>query len=154
MRSLVVSSLGLSLLLSACGPASSASPADAGPGPKDAGKGKDAAEDSGKMHDAAPAQPTLPFQPSNISLKGHDLSGISDVDVSSDCEIDSDQTLDEGLCDGPAVDWIATESDGTTKLHVYAVKSLQVEQNVKVTVRGAFGAVIVSFGDLSRCSGS
>jgi hypothetical protein len=140
MRSFVISSLGLCLFLSGCS-VSIASPdtgADGGGGSSDAG-----------ADSKAKAQPTLPFKPSNISLKGHDLSAITDVEVSTDCEIDSDQTLGEGLCDGPAVEWIATESDGTTKVHVYAVKSLHVEANAKVTVNGSFGAVVVSFGDLS-----
>jgi hypothetical protein len=94
-------------------------------------------------------QPTFPFQPSNISLAGHDLSALVDVDVATDCEIVSDQNLGGGLCDAAALDWIATESDGVTKVHVYVVKSFQLEQNAKLKVSGPFVAAIVSFGDLS-----
>ena len=138
----VVVAAGMLLTVAAACTLTSTSPAagDDGGAPSEGGTVGDGGTD---------AQPTLPFQPSNVTLTGHDFSAITDVDVSSDCSIDSGQSASAGFCDSPAVDWIATESDGVTKVHVFAVKSLRLDQNATLTIGGDFPAVIISFGDVS-----
>ncbi len=110
-------------------------------GCNDDGGAKDGGTDGG-------ADGGFAFQPSNFSLDGHDLSQLKDVDVTSDCTITSDSNVSSYLCAGEAVDWIATQSDGS-KLHVFAVKSLTLESNAKLKVTGPFAAALVTLGDLT-----
>ena len=92
--------------------------------------------DAGNADGASLAQPTLPFQPSNVTIVGHDLSQIGDANITSDCTLDTSATdLSGGECLGPDVEWIATQTDGT-QAHVFAVSSLTVAQTAKLTVSG------------------
>ncbi|MEO7113848.1 MAG: hypothetical protein ABI183_25635 [Polyangiaceae bacterium] len=104
----------------------------------------------GATGDGGPlVQPTLPFQPSNITIAGHDLSQIGDANITSDCSIDtSADDLSGGVCFPSDVEWIATQSDGT-QAHVFVVNSLTVAQTAKLSVSGGLPAIIVSIHDVT-----
>ncbi|MEO8876827.1 MAG: hypothetical protein ABI461_14635 [Polyangiaceae bacterium] len=94
-------------------------------------------------------QPTLPFQPSNVTIAGHDLSQIGDANVTTDCTLDtSASNTSGGYCLGPEVEWIATQSDGT-QAHVFAVSSFTLAQTAKLTVVGGLPAIIISIHDVT-----
>lgn len=127
----------IAALASACtvSPASDASASDAGP--------------NGNAPDAA--QPAFPFAPSNVSsLSSHDLSLLSDAQITGDCDVDTDNAsaLAFGCGNAVPVVWNETQSDGSV-LTVFAFQSLSIAQTAHVRVTGSHGAVFLAFGDMN-----
>ncbi|MEO6576154.1 MAG: hypothetical protein ABIP89_20030 [Polyangiaceae bacterium] len=104
--------------------------------------------DAGPAVDAAVVQPTLGFQPSNVSLMGIDLSDVGDQDVNTDCAIQTGNDPNQDTCfDEHVARANVTQSDGS-KVTLIVVKSMNVEPNAHITVGGPIPLVIVSLSDL------
>jgi hypothetical protein len=89
----------------------------------------------------------LPFQPSNISLAGIDLSKVTDEDISSNCEIRNGVSD----CFAEAAYARVTQSDGS-EVAVFVVKSLKIEPGAHVflsSIGGSLPIAIVSLGHMT-----
>ena len=141
---LAASVCGVGLMGGACTVTSTpAATADGGVGATDSGSVGD-----GSAADAGP----YAFAPSNISLAGIDLTAITDVDLSTDCAVDTDVgPTAGGTCLTNAAETTLTQSDGS-KVHVFVVKSLKVEPAAHLSINGPAAGlplVIVALGDMT-----
>ena len=111
----------------------------------DAGVGPDGAMDG-------PMVGAFAFVPSNLSLSGIDLSTVADVDLSTNCELDTDTgPTAGGSCLRGAVETIMTQSDGS-KVHVFIVKSLKIEPAAHLSVNRPVAGLplaIIALGDIT-----
>jgi hypothetical protein len=101
------------------------------------------------MSDAgSDAGPTgvLPFQPSNVSLTGIDVSKVADADITGNCTIQTDGDTD-CFPDTYATAQVV-QSDGT-KVDVIVVKSLRLEAAANLNVSGGIPLVLISLGDMT-----
>jgi hypothetical protein len=90
------------------------------------------------------------FVPSNISLGGIDVSTVVDVDLSSDCLLDTGPTLG-GACLNNPIEIILTQSDGS-KVHALIIKSLEIEPAAHLSVNrpaGGLPLAIIALGDIT-----
>jgi hypothetical protein len=103
------------------------------------------------------ANPSLPFQPSNISLDSITAlaAQAQDEDVEGSCEIQTDRGNLGGDLDSPVT--TTTEAFGagqTQTVALIVVNSLKLGTNGQIVVQGDLPLVIVSLGDITLGTGS
>lgn len=104
--------------------------------------------DAGDAAVEAAVQPMLSFQPSNIDLKGVDLSNIGDQDVAGECAVTTGTEAEQCFDDAHIARIDLTQANGS-KVEVIVVKSLRIEPTGHLLVRGGLPLVIVSLGDIT-----
>ncbi len=109
--------------------------------PVDSDAGSDAAVE-------AAAQPMLGFQPSNIDLKGIDLSNVGDQDVAGECAVTTGSAAEQCFDDAHIARVDLAQANGSM-VEVIVVKSLRIEPSGHLLVRGGLPLVIVSLGDIT-----
>jgi hypothetical protein len=137
--SVMVSVLGLAAFtVAACTVNTTAVPTTP---PVDSDAGADAAVE-------AAVQPMLGFQPSNIDLKGIDLTNVGDQDVTGECAVTTGTQAEQCFDDAHIARVDLTQSNGSN-VEVIVVKSLRIEPSGHLLVRGGLPLVIVSLGDIT-----
>ncbi|HRH00893.1 MAG TPA: hypothetical protein PLR99_31840 [Polyangiaceae bacterium] len=97
---------------------------------------------------AAPVGADLGFTPSNLSLAGLDLSNVGDIVIDKTGCTWSTASLDASCGDAKKMVFKQIDQPGAGKIGMYVVRSLRVEPNGALSMKGTYAGAIVALDKL------
>lgn len=86
----------------------------------------------------------LPFKPSNIDISDIDVSKLGDVTVTATCELSAGDDREAFCGDSKGVAYKLVDQPGAGKIGVFVARSIRVEPNARITIKGTRAIAIVA----------